>query len=251
MELVGAANLVQHEIAQCLSSATVSIDGDCKISISAPASDNAFVPAMWSSDSGSYKQFKLCPTSSSKAVSDSSVAESIQLALNGYIYGFDGSDVPLKTSGVGAVAFAAAGKVTVAVGGDSLVYAIRATTGTTTDFDGTKAVVSTGTGLDSTEFKAADDVGVACEAGRYGVPLGSIKLCPLCPAGTTGDGEGCQACSAGYASGAVGLATSCDDPANLCDAGTYAQEGEAHPLPGSVWLPGLGHGAAHWHGAWV
>jgi len=217
-----------HEIAACLSSTTVSIDGDCKISLAA-STDNAFVPAMWSSDSGSYKQYKLCPSSSSKAVAGADVPASLILAFNGYIYGFNaGGTAALKSSGVTGVTFPAAGKVQVAIGASNLVYAIQSAT-TTTSF-GTNAVVSDGTGFTATvEYQDSDNKGIKCDDGRYGLLVGDIKLCPLCPVGTSGDGDGCTACSAGFAYGAVGLTTSCDVVGNKCAAGSYAQEGEPHP----------------------
>ncbi|PRW59245.1 von Willebrand factor type EGF andpentraxin domain-containing 1 Flags: Precursor [Chlorella sorokiniana] len=235
MSLVTAdPSLAGSDIAKCLSTATVSIDVDCKISLAA-ATDNAFVPALWSSDSGSYKQFKLCPSASSTAVFDSNSAKSIALALNGYVYGFSGT-TPLKSSGVTAVAFPEAGKVVVTIATKELVYAIQSAT-TSGDID-TNAVVSAGAGLTATtEYQDADNMGEACAAGRYGLIVGSIKLCPLCPAGTSGDGNGCTACSAGYAYGSVGLDSAanigagCDAAGNQCAAGYYAQEGSSNCLP--------------------
>lgn len=244
MELVGASGVESHDLAKCLASATISISSTCAITIAAGATDNSFVPALWSSDSASYEQWKLCPAESPAAVTASTadsadVVDAIELALNGYIYGFNNNTAPtaaLKSSGVTTVSFAAAGKVTVAVTGGSLVYAIRATTGTTTNFHLNNAVVSAGAGFAAnTEYKAEDDAGDACEAGRYGMLVGSIKLCPLCPAGTYGDGNGCTACAAGKASAAVGIRTDAATPVTACPttcgAGKYAQEGGMGTLP--------------------
>lgn len=72
-----------------------------------------------------------------------------------------------------------------------------------------------------TSQKRTTDVAAACDTGRYGVMVGSFKLCALCASGTAGDdGYGCTTCDSGTAS-AVGAA-SCSD----CQAGSYAQGGE-------------------------
>ena len=223
-----------HELAKCLSSAIVSIDVDCKVSINATATDNSFVQALWSSDAGSYKQLKLCPATSAKAVFDTDAAKSLALAFNGYIYGFNSATPPaaLKESGVTGVTFPAAGRMVVAFGtSDTLTYAIRAKSATTSAIHATNAVVvtdGTTSGFDTTEFKSADDAGLDCDAGRYGMLVGDIKLCPLCPAGTTGDGNGCTACPAGKASDAVGVTDTTGCTA-VCHQGYFSQTGE-HPL---------------------
>ncbi len=72
-------------------------------------------------------------------------------------------------------------------------------------------------------------IGDKCGSGRYGIVVSSettgdeVQICPMCPAGTTGNGDGCTACAAGSASSSVG-ASSCS---TSCTAGTYAQAGEA------------------------
>ena len=84
----------------------------------------------------------------------------------------------------------------------------------------------------ATEQKKIDDVGAACDAGRYGVMVGNFKVCPLCASGTSGDGYGCTACDAGTAAAAVGAST-CSD----CGAGSYAQGGEWAGACMQFWCP--------------
>jgi len=82
-------------------------------------------------------------------------------------------------------------------------------------------------------------IGDKCGSGRYGIVVSSettgdeVQICPMCPAGTTGNGDGCTACAAGSASSSVG-ASSCS---TSCTAGTYAQAGEALCVTqhGSAW----------------
>lgn len=75
-----------------------------------------------------------------------------------------------------------------------------------------------------------DVIGDSCAAGRYGIVVtdettgDELKLCPLCPAGTYGDGDGCTACAAGTYSGIVGTDAACT---SNCPAGEYAPEGKA------------------------
>lgn len=232
-----SATPTNHELAKCLSSVTVTYDTTTtKYTLSTAATDNAFVPSMWSGDANSYQQFMLCPSESSAA------ASSLLLALNGYIYGFSSADTPKKASGVktDGVTFPTRGVVQVDVGAaegtDKLIYVIRATTGDTTAIDAENAVVFDGTADGTNAIDAAyaaywkdnDNIGQACGAGRYGLLLDlavDIKLCPLCPAGSTGDGNGCTACAAGKASSVVGQTTA-NGCGTTCGAGFYAQEGE-------------------------
>lgn len=78
-------------------------------------------------------------------------------------------------------------------------------------------------------------MGDACPTGTYGYAIedNQIRLCLLCPVGTTGDGTGCTGCAAGYASGKVGASVcnldTADATNNICPAGYYAQQGG--------WLP--------------
>lgn len=76
----------------------------------------------------------------------------------------------------------------------------------------TEATTTAGVPAAAVIFKAAADIAQTCDTtqGRYGLVVGSIKLCPLCNAGSYGDGKGCTACEAGRASGNVGaLANAC------------------------------------------
>lgn len=93
----------------------------------------------------------------------------------------------------------------------------------------TGVAVSDGTGLTvGTDFQAdtADGthlIGDDCAAGTYGLPVGDVKLCLLCPAGTySAAGTGCTSVTAGKESNAVGATTDGSD----CAKGSYAQGGE-------------------------
>lgn len=249
MELVGySSGAASHDIAKCLSSVKVSLDLNCKVSLAAGASDNSYVKSIWGNDNSLYPQLQLCPAASTTAAYKTDTKTSIVLAFDAYIYGLNtAGDTANKPSGVSAIAYTANGVVTLTVTGSSagtLTYAIRAVTNGDFENDVDSAVVVTdGTGLTlATHYKAdvadpdsdpeTDDsvyLGDACGAGRYALLItDTIKLCPLCPAGTHGDGNGCMACAAGKASGSVGVAT----PANLADActecgsGLFAQQGE-------------------------
>lgn len=80
-------------------------------------------------------------------------------------------------------------------------------------------------GTDGTHYQTV--VGNQCSTGRYGLRVGSIKICFMCPSGTWGSGNGCTACAAGTSSAIVGqtAAASCA----ACFSGTYAHAGEARP----------------------
>ena len=242
MELVKAdAGVTGNELATCLSSLTINVNADCKVYIGAPAADNSFLQSLWSSDSGAYTQFKLCPLTGPEialsATDDATENKAaILLALNSYAYGLNGA-VAAKTSGA-TIAYAN-GVLNVTIGSTgSLVYAIRdATADTVSKLNVATLVVADPTNLaaaglaEGTEFRNADNIGEDCTAGHYGLLIGeSVKLCPLCPAGTHGDGNGCTACAAGKASANVGVATNAGTPAascpTTCAAGFYAQEGE-------------------------
>ena len=223
MELVSIG--LHSNLNKCLPTAVISLDANCKYSITTPAADNTPVVAWWAtSNVPTYVELKMCPASSAKV-------SSLQLAFDSYVYGLNaagtGAVMPASPyASVTGVTFPSPGKVVVTFNSDSsttLVYAIRSTTGNTSRIDA-NAVVSTGAGFTAgTEFKDAATAGLPCTAGRYGVRVGSIKLCPLCPAGTTGsNGYSCKACPAGTASDKAGWTSSC----TTCAAGTYAQDGE-------------------------
>ena len=82
------------------------------------------------------------------------------------------------------------------------------------------------TGLSNgTEYQTI--ITAACAAGRYGLILeDSVKVCPVCSAGATGDGNACSSCDAGTSKAAVGSG-SCA----ACDPGTYAASGSSDCLP--------------------
>jgi hypothetical protein len=85
----------------------------------------------------------------------------------------------------------------------------------------------------ATAQKKTDDVGAACDAGRYGVMVGNFKVCALCASGTiSDDGYGCTACDAGTAAAAVGASTCIN-----CVAGSYAQGGEWAGACMQFWCP--------------
>ena len=203
------------EVSKCLSSVRVALSADCQVVVSAPSAGGSFVPALWANAAApTYTQLKECPVTAGDAVpaasdSASDVLAAIQTALNQHIYGSG------KSSGLTGIA-ATAGVVSFT----GYTYAVKASTVSVTG-----VVVADGTGLSDPQIAAS--VGVACTAGRFGVIVGDIKLCPLCPAGTTGDGNGCTACDAGTASGTVG-ATTC---ATTCAAGTYSSDGYSNCLP--------------------
>lgn len=256
------ATLQTNLLAQCLSSATISLNADCDVTISSSVTDNIFVPSIWS-NGGTYAQYKLCPETSPAAITAAkdgnddplagAVLAAIKLALDGYIYGFNGDKTAaLISSKVNSVTLPQEGQLIVSIGTTTpkdLAYAIRAIDGTTTSF-GANAVVSSGAGFTNGiggEYIKDDDnagttVGDSCDAGRVGIMLSTgIKLCALCPAGTySTDGNGCMGCAAGTASGTVGAdaATTC----GACTAGQYAQDGEcraSYPL-GVKTVPALG-----------
>lgn len=244
MELVDATDLATEPVVQCLSSATIKLSATCDVTIESAAFDNTYVKSIWA-NGGTYDQYKLCPATSSAAITaagttDAQVLAAVALAMDGYIYGFNGGKTAaLITSGVTAAALPAKGKLQVTVKSKPLVYAIRDIEGTTATNWGTNATVTEGAGLTiKTQFLKDDDVnsatlGDSCAAGRVGLMLSSgIKLCALCPAGTySTDGNGCMACSAGTALGAVGAdgSTAGQTCAN-CVAGQYAQDGESRSL---------------------
>lgn len=245
LELVQAASaLKNNEIATCLSSLTINLDTDCGVTIGAPAADNSFLQSQWTSDGSATKLYKLCPASSPTA--PGATQASILKALNSYAYGVDKDTGDILKTSDAVLDYSKDGvlKVTFGTGTDALIYAVRAATTATVNKLASNLVVANPTNLaaaglaESTEFLNADNIGLDCPAGTYGLPIGeTVKLCPLCPAGTfSDDGNGCRACSAGFAYGSVGLNTECDiEPnptaqppvvGNQCPAGTYSPEGE-------------------------
>lgn len=88
--------------------------------------------------------------------------------------------------------------------------------------------VSSSTSFTESNAKMAV-LGDSCATGRFGIIVADettgdeLKLCPLCPAGTSGNGNGCTACTKGTVASSIG-ATTCS---GTCPKGEYAQEGEA------------------------
>ena len=252
MELVDAAsNLVSNEVAKCLPSATVGVDASCNVYITTTASDNAYVESMWTTTAAgidTYKEFKLCPAASTAnvtAANDAGVPAAFLLALNSYVYGLNSArDAALKNSGYGAITFSHTGRVVVrySTGPDTLVYAIRAITGTPATAFGSNAAVVTGSTGFGTGQVVTTDLGLQCDLGRYGLQISnSVKLCAVCPAGTTGvNGFSCKACAAGSASSSVLFSGTCTQ----CPAGTYAPEGKCQHCP-CAWLAAAHH--CSWH----
>ena len=219
MDLVDATDKTT-DVAKCLSSVRVTVAGNCDIAVSAPSAGGSFVTALWgSATQPTYTQLMECPSTSSLltganggASADNNFLDAVQIALNQHIYGASG-----KSSGLTGIA-AADGVVT--FGTTAYIYAVKASTVSVTG-----VVAANGAGLDAPLIAAS--VGDACTAGRFGAIVGDIKLCPLCPAGTTGDGSGCTACASGTTSGTVGV-TIC---ATTCAAGTYSGDGQSDCLP--------------------
>lgn len=248
MELVDAAsNLVSNEVAKCLPSATVGVDASCNVYITTTASDNAYVESMWTTTAAgidTYKEFKLCPAASTAnvtAANDADVPAAFLLALNSYVYGLNSArDTALKSSNYGAITFTHPGRVVIrySTGPDTLVYAIRAITGTpATAFGADAVIVTTSTGFGAGQVNTTH-LGLPCDAGRYGLQISnSVKLCAVCPAGTTGvGGFSCKACAAGSASSSVLFSGTCTQ----CSAGTYAPEGKCRHNP-CAWLAAAHH----------
>ena len=229
MDLVDATDKTT-EVAKCLSSVRITLAANCKVQIvSTPAAGGSFVTAIWGTASQpTYTQLIECPLDAGTAVPvtfpvtydaddlRTNILTAIQTALNQRVYGSG------KPSGLASIA---AANGVVSFGTTAYIYAVKASTVALT----MKAVSRvTGTGLTSPQIAAS--VGAACDItndGRFGVIIGDIKLCPLCPAGTTGDGNGCTACTAGTASNAVGAKTC----GTNCARGTYSGDGLSDCLP--------------------
>lgn len=230
VDLMSIAIFSWANLHKCLPTAVVSIDANCQYWIRAPASDNMLVSAMAATTGiQAYSELTLCPASSAKV-------NSLQLAFDSYVYGLNatgtGAAFPAsRGASVSGVAFPSPGKMVVTFNGNSAItitYAIRSTTGNTSSIDA-NAVATTGAGFTAgSEFRDAATAGLPCPTGRYGLRVGSIKLCAACPPGTTGsNGYGCKACPVGTSSEGVAYSGSCSP----CSAGTYAQEGEWRPMP--------------------
>lgn len=227
MDLVSAASSTD-ELAKCLSSVKVSLNSGCNVTITSLAAGGSFVDAIWSSDSAAtYKRYQECPTNGAVTVPSATdgpgVAAAIETALEKHIYGGK------KDTAIASIAYAAGGKVTITRSG-AYIYAITyvedAFNATNIGEDAADIVVADGTGLTLDTHYIAEDLSATCGAGKYGIVLAdTIKVCPLCPAGTSGDGFGCTSCEAGQKSD-VGAAT-CSD----CLTGTYANGGNSDCLP--------------------
>lgn len=223
MELVDAS-LATHDVAKCLSSVRVALDDGCAVSITSTSAGGNFVPALWTAAASvTYQQYKECPVDGTAvAGGDSSATRlaAIQTAFSNHIYGAGKAYTTTLTY--------AAGQVTAAADSQTFTYVITELAGDvgTTLGDATNIKVLdsiTGLPTDASEASITD----ACAAGRYGLILNDdIKICPVCPAGTTGDGNACSSCAAGTGKAAVGSG-SCA----ACDAGTYAAEGSSDCLP--------------------
>ena len=220
-------------MAKCLSSVRVTLATSCNVTLTSTAAGGNFVPALWTpaaAASVTYKQYMECPVDGAPvqptgaAGSDAAARlAAIESAFSNHIYG---AGKPYTT----ALAYTA-GKVVATADSQTFTYVItELTPGVTTDLgDATNIKVVTSTtaaGLAAGTFAAG--ITTACGGGRYGIIIGNdLKLCPVCPAGTTGDGNSCDSCAAGTGKNAGVGATTCTD----CDAGTYAAEGSSDCLP--------------------
>lgn len=225
MELV-SASLATHEVAKCLSSVQVALDGACAVAITSTAAGGNFVPALWTAaDSYSYKQYKECPVDGTAVAPGADTAAArlvaIEVAFANHIYGA-GKPYPTNITYT-------AGKVVAAADSQTFTYVITELAGgvgtTLGDATNIKVLDSiTGLPTDASEALITDP----CASGRYGLILNdNIKVCPVCPAGTTGDGSACSSCDAGTGKNSGVGATTCTS----CDAGTYAAEGSSDCLP--------------------
>ena len=231
MDLVDASTSTATEVAKCLSSVHATIDTDCNLVVSAPEAAGSFVPALGANtDAPAYTQLIKCPVTpgdavlftfdSNTAVLKTNVLAALTTAINRHIYG-NTAGVAKKPSGLATFA-AATGKISSGV----YVYVVKAKTVVVDDI-----VVADGTGLNvNTQYLSATTG--TCPTGRFGVVVGSITLCPLCPAGTTGVGGSCTDCAAGTgaagtASSAVGATAAC----TACAAGTSTGAGYSDCVP--------------------
>ena len=226
MELV-STTAPTNAFAKCLSSVKVEVASNCDVTLTATAAGGNFVPSMWTpaaADTYSYKQYKECPVAGT-AVVGVDAAANLATAFANHIYG--------STKAITTSLVYLAGKVTASADSQTFTYIISELTAVGADLgDAINIVVlsnGTAAGLTSgTEFN--NDITATCTAseGRYGFILNdNIKVCALCPAGTTGDGYGCTACAAGTGKASGVGATTCA----ACDAGTYAAEGSSDCLP--------------------
>ena len=252
LELIDATGLTSDELAKCLPSATINVDADCNVYIGAPAADNSYVNALWSSDSSvtSYQELKLCPVNGPKVALGADAASAttaLGVAVNAYVYGLNAAGTaPAKTSGF-TVSVPESGVVYFTKSSSTLKYAITATNSNTAAkfTDSAKLIVATAALLadtdlsltEGTHYRNPTNVGLACPLGSYGLPLGDFKLCLLCPADTTGDGYSCAACPAGKASGSVGVTNTTGCTGN-CDSGKFSQAGVWVSLACEVKLDG-------------
>lgn len=231
MDLV-AATSATHEVAKCLSSVKVSLDGDCKVSVTSTAAGGNFVPLLWAPSTAAnytYTQYMECPVDGEAVTpaAESAAARlaAIQTAFSNHIYGAGKPYTTTLTYSTGKVVAAADSQTFTYVITELTLAAVATDLGNAADLKVLTAAGADGL-TDGTEYKTAFTQ--ACSAGRYGFILNdNVKICPLCPAGTTGDGSACSACDAGTGKNAGVGATSCTQ----CDAGTYAAEGSSDCLP--------------------
>ena len=219
MDMVDQSGTGADDIAKCLSTVRVNVADSCAITIAAPAAGGSFVDALWTTSTPegadrTYSQYRECPTATSTPVLPiTTPVPDIMTALNSYIYG------GLRSSNLTSIALPAPGKVVITRGAATWAYAIRVSSGITAAQIDNHAVVSAGATLTlDTHFKI--DLAAACPATRFGVVVGNIKLCPLCPAGSLGNGYGCTPCAAGTQSALGGTCVP-------CAPGTYAGAGVA------------------------
>ena len=220
MDIVGVSGTgaSTHEVAKCLSTVRVNVASTCAITINAPAAGGSFVDGLWAtSGKATYAQYQECPVGTGASFTGgASTAADIQTALNAHVYS------GAKSSGITGITYTA-GAVAVTDGTRTWTYAIKASTVTASDIDAGVVVLTDTANLAAGQFKTGD-LGATCGAGRFGIVVGDIKLCPLCPAGTVGNGYGCTSCAAGTQSA---LGGTCAD----CAAGSYANGGNSDCLP--------------------
>lgn len=222
-----------HEVATCLTSVKVTVAGSgCVVTLDSSAAGSVYLPALWATQTN-YAQYQECPATSAEAAKGAGTADTAAGAHAGVLsainkFAYQG----LKDFSLASIVVAN-GIITVQdVAGGSpalkFVYAVKEST-----VAGVPAITSADlSGLSSDAQEA--NLGDSCATGRYGIVVSSeitsdeFKLCPLCPAGTYGDGDGCTACAAGSASAIVGKTSAC----TACGSkGTYAQEGSSVCLP--------------------
>ena len=223
MELL-AASAPTHEVARCLASVRADLAADCSLALAAPAAGGSFVPGLWASpgaEAYTYAQPRECPAAGAAVALAKGSAAALAAAFSAHIYG---AGKPVATT----LSFSSGVVTASCAGGATFTYAITRLEGIdAADFGlaGHLRVLPATAGLSAGQY--ADSLSAACGAGRYGLILtDSIKLCPLCGAGTTGDGDACQACTAGSAKPGVGTG-SCA----ACAPGSYAPDGSSDCLP--------------------